>query len=186
MARKSFPWTAVAAAGLALGVAGVAAGVAGRSAAAKAQVQKRRVALIGDSYAVGLGPELAKLLPQFRYEGHVGTNSSQWADHAAGCVDCGDWLTAYRPDLTLVALGVNDGNAPNSANYHTIVSALHGIGSKVVWIEPPAGVRAPVLRAVIESLGVQVVPGANVPLAADGLHPAGYRPWAEKIARAIS
>lgn len=183
MARKSFPWTAVAAAGLALGVAGVAAGVAGRSAAAKAQVQKRRVALIGDSYAVGLGPELAKLLPQFRYEGHVGTNSSQWADHAAGC---GDWLTAYRPDLTLVALGVNDGNAPNSANYHTIVSALHGIGSKVVWIEPPAGVRAPVLRAVIESLGVQVVPGANVPLAADGLHPAGYRPWAEKIARAIS
>ena len=96
------------------------------------------------------------------------------------------WLTAYRPDITLVALGVNDGNAPNSANYHTIVSALHGIGSKVVWIEPPAGVRAPVFRAVIGSLGVQVVPGANVPLAADGLHPAGYRPWAEKIARAIS
>jgi hypothetical protein len=187
VARKQFPWmTAVAVAGLTIGVAGVAASAAGRSAAAKLQVQKRRVALIGDSYAVGLGPELAKLLPNFRHEGHVGTNSSQWADHAAGCVDCGDWLTTYQPEITLVALGVNDGNAPNSANYHTIISALHGIGSKVMWIEPPAGVRAPVLRAVIESLGVPTVPGANVPLAADGLHPASYAPWAKQIARAIS
>jgi lysophospholipase L1-like esterase len=186
VARNSFPWTAIAAGGLVLGVAGVVANVAGRAEATKLQAQKRKVALIGDSYAVGLGPELAKLVPQLRFEGHVGTNSSQWADHSAGCGNCGDWLNAYQPEVTLVALGVNDGNAPNSANFHTIISALHGIGSKVVWIEPPAGVRAPVLRAVIGSLGVQVVPGANVPLAADGIHPSSYKPWARDIARAIS
>jgi lysophospholipase L1-like esterase len=178
--------TAIAAGGFTLGVAGVVASVAGRAEAAKIQTQKRRVALIGDSYAVGLGPELAKLLPGLRSEGHVGTSSAEWANHGTRCVNCGDWLTAYQPEITLVALGVNDGNAPNSANYHTIISALHGIGSKVVWIEPPAGVRAPVLRAVIGSLGVQVVPGANVPLAADGIHPSSYKPWARDIARAIS
>lgn len=99
---------------------------------------------------------------------------------------CGDWLTAYQPNLTLVALGVNDGNAPVSANYHTLVSALHGIGSKVVWIEPPARVSASAVRGVIRSLGVETVPGVDVPLAADGLHPASYAPWAKRIAQAIS
>ena len=202
VARESFSWmTALAAGGLALGVAGVVATVASRStrAASPRILVPRRIALIGDSYAVGLGPELAKLLPQFKYEGHEGSNVSQWAARAPACTQedahfgaspgiaasCGDWLETYQPNLTLVALGVNDGNAPNSANYHTIVSAIHGIGSKVVWIEPPAGVGYPAVRGAIGSLGVQTIAGAKLALRPDGVHPQNYATWARDIAQAI-
>jgi hypothetical protein len=178
VARKSF--TMLAAAGLAIGVVGVAvASVARQRSEQRTVLAARRIALIGDSYAVGLGPELAKLLPNFTYTGQVGAPTSRWASWLPG------WLTTYQPTLTLVALGVNDGNAPNGANYHAVVSALHGIGSRVVWIEPPAGVSAPLVRAAIESLGVEVVPGANVPLAVDGLHPANYGTWAAIVAKAV-
>jgi hypothetical protein len=177
--KRFVPWLAVA--GLALGAIGVAtASVARQRSEQRTVLAARRIALIGDSYAVGLGPELAKLLPNFTYTGQVGAPTSRWAGWLPG------WLTTYQPTLTLVALGVNDGNAPNGANYHAVVSALHGIGSRVVWIEPPAGVNAPLVRAAIESLGVEVVPGANVSLAADGVHPASYAPWAAVIAKAVS
>jgi lysophospholipase L1-like esterase len=148
----------------------------------------RRVALIGDSYAVGLGPELAKLFPGFKYSGVVGTNTSQWANHSAACGTCGDWLTTFKPDVVLVSLGVNDGSAPNAANYQTITKALHGIGARVVWIEPPAGVNAPTVRAAIASLGVNTVPATQTPLAADKLHPTGngYHVWAQEIAQTVT
>ncbi len=178
MQARYWPW--IAAAGLALGAVGAAASVVGQGRTRARATPAQRIVLIGDSYAVGLGPELAKLLPGFTYAGQVGVGTGKWAGWLPG------WLAGYQPTLTLVALGVNDGNAPNSANYHAVVGALHGIGSKVVWIEPPAGVNTPLVRAVIESLGVQVVPGANVQLSADGLHPANYAPWAALIARAVS
>jgi hypothetical protein len=146
----------------------------------------KRVALIGDSYAVGLGPELQKLLPDFRFEGHVGNSSAAWASHAASCGSCGDWLTTFKPDVVLVALGVNDGATPNPANYQTIIRALHGIGARVVWIEPPSGVNTPAVRDVIESLGVTTVPATQTPLAGDRLHPIAYGPWAQEIVRAIT
>lgn len=147
----------------------------------------KRVALIGDSYAVGIGPELAKFLPTFRYEGVQGTNSSQWANHSLACGTCGDWLTAFRPDVVLVSLGVNDGAAPNLASYQAIVRSLHGIGAKVVWIEPPAAVKT-AARAVIASLGVQTVPAPTLPMA-NSLHPTtpdGYRMWARQIATSLT
>ena len=175
MDKRLIPW--IAAAGLALGVAGV---MASRQASPRAATVPRRIALIGDSYAVGLGPELAKLLPNFTYAGQVGAPTARWASWLPG------WLVGYQPTLTLVALGVNDGNAPNSANYHAVVSALGGIGSRVVWIEPPAGVNAPAVRRVIESLGVETVPGSVVALRPDGVHPQSYAAWAAVIARAVS
>lgn len=181
MARRT-ALKAAAVGGAVLGVLGVAT-LASRKAASVPTI--KRVALIGDSYAVGLGPELAKLLPTFKFEGVVGTNTSQWANHAAACGQCGDWLTAYQPDVALVSLGVNDGGAPDLANYQTIVRALHGIGARVVWIEPPAAVNAPNVRGVIASLGVQVIPAMAMAMAPDGLHPASYRPWAQAIAQAI-
>jgi lysophospholipase L1-like esterase len=158
----------------------------------------KRVALIGDSYAVGLGPELAKIFPDFKFEGHVGTTSSQWANHAAACGTCGDWLTAYKPDVVLVSLGVNDGHLspappvpgvpthPYTGSYQRIVQALQSIGARVVWIEPPAAVKTD-SRSAIESLGVPVVPATQTPLSADGLHPtgAGYRTWAKEIAAEV-
>jgi lysophospholipase L1-like esterase len=144
-----------------------------------------RVALIGDSYAVGLGPYLAKRFPDFQFEGHVGTNTTQWANHAPACGACGDWLTDFRPTVVLISLGVNDGNAPDSANYHAIVSALHGIGARAIWIEPPAGVNTPAVRQVIASLGVPTVPATMTPLGADRLHPQSYAPWANEIAQVV-
>jgi hypothetical protein len=188
-------WKPVAIGGAILGGIGLIVLVGRKSTPSK--TAPKRVALIGDSYAVGLGPELAKLFPNFRFEGHVGTTSSQWAYHSAACGTCGDWLTSWRPDTVLVSLGVNDHFSPAppisgvpvrpyTGSYQQIVSALHGIGARVVWIEPPAAVNAPSARAAIASLGVQTVPATTVPLAADGLHPRSYSQWAHDVAAAVT
>jgi len=183
---RYLPW--IAAAGLALGVAGV---VASRHAQRSVTVPVvQRIALIGDSYAVGLGPELAKLLPNFTYAGREGSTVDQWATWLPG------WLTAYQPTLTLVSLGVN--GAPNSAEFHAIVAALGGIGSRVVWIDPPAGVNVPgvnlpAIYQAIAALGVPVVPATTTPLRSEEirgsvayLHPQSYASWAREIAAALS
>lgn len=147
----------------------------------------RRVALIGDSYAVGLGPLLAQRLPDFQYEGHVGTSTAQWAAHAPACGPCGDWIASYQPTVTLVSLGVNDGDGADPANYRTLVNGLRSVGSRVVWVEPPAAVRAPtaLARRAIASLGVPTVPATTFPLSADGLHPRDYAGWASEIAHHV-
>lgn len=175
-----FPWKA-----LTIGSA-IIGGIGALVRSSRRTSSPPRVALIGDSYAVGLGPELDKLLPDFKVEGHVGTNTAQWASHAAACGSCGDWLTAFKPDVVLVALGVNDGAASNAANYQTIVRALHGIGARVVWVEPPARVAAPATRKIVESLNVPFIPGVDIPLAADGLHPTSYAGWAREIAQVVN
>lgn len=195
MQGVSPPWKAIAVGGAVLGAIGIAV-LVGRKRPTLPTTQ--RVALIGDSYAVGLGPELAKLIPTFKYAGVVGTNTSQWANHSAACGTCGDWLTAFKPDVVLVSLGVNDHFSPAppisgvpvrpyTGSYQQIVSALHGIGARVVWIEPPAAVNAPAARTAIASLGVSTVPAPSLPLASDKLHPTGngYQVWARDIAVAI-
>lgn len=182
--RRRDPWKAVAIGSAALGAVGVAV-LVGKSATthqSKGIVVSQRIALIGDSYAVGLGPELAKLFPTFRFEGHVGIGTSGWL----ACAACAAWLPTFRPTIVIVSLGVNDGSAPNGANYHAIVQALHGIGARVVWIEPPAAVNAPAVRAAIASLGVATVPATDTPLGPDGLHPASYGPWAQAVAQAVA
>ena len=187
--RADIPWKAIAAGGAVFGVIGAAVLLGNSSkkkpAPAPAPTSPQRIALIGDSYAVGLGPELAKLLPNFQAEGHVGVGTAGWLNHTPSYAS---WLTAFRPTLTLVSLGVNDGSAPNPANYQALVQALHGIGSRVVWIEPPAGVNTPAVRDVIASLGVTLVPPTPTPLAPDGLHPAGtgYQAWAREVAQAVA
>lgn len=198
--KASRAWRAVAIGSAVLGGIGAVVLAARR---AKDTISPKRVALIGDSYAVGLGPELAKLSPNFKYEGHVGTNTQQWVDHAAACGTCGDWLTTFKPDVVLVSLGVNDGHfspsppvsgvpvRPHTGTYQRIVSALHGIGAKVIWIEPPANVKTtatdvPMVRSAIESLGVPVVPPTTTSLSADNLHPRSYNQWAKEIAEVLN
>jgi len=181
MARR-IPWKAVAVGGAIVGGIGT---IVLANLKTSPGASPKRVALIGDSYAVGLGPELAKLFPEFRVEGHVGTNSAQWAAHSAACGSCGDWLTTFKPDVVLVSLGVNDGTTPNARNYNDIVQGLHGLGARVIWIEPPARVDTPAVRAVIASLGVPTVPATTMPLA-DRLHPTSYAPWAQEIATAVT
>ena len=182
--RNLFPWKTVTIGGAVLGASLVAIKVFDEK---RRWPAPKRVALIGDSYAVGLGPELAKIFPDFKFEGHVGSNTWQWATHQKACGQCGDWITAFKPDLVLVALGVNDVK-PNLNDYQTIVRGLRGIGARVVWIEPPVQRMTNALYDAIRASDVERVPAPNVPLSADGLHPtgAGYQTWAQEIARAIT
>ncbi len=187
MQARYWPW--IAAAGLALGAVGAAASVVGQGRTRARATPAQRIVLIGDSYAVGLGPELAKLLPGFTYAGREGSSTAQWAQWLPG------WVAGYQPTLTIVSLGVN--GTPNSADFHAVVAALGGVGSRVVWIDPPAGVSVPgvnlsAIYQVIASLGVPVVPATTTPLrpekirdAVAYLHPQSYAPWAREIANAI-
>jgi len=181
----AFPWKAVLIGGAVIGT-GVAIVQAVKKLGPGSTTKPiGRVALIGDSYAVGLGPELDKILPEFKFEGHVGTTVSQWADRVrSACDQCGDWLTGYVPDIVLVSLGVNDGATPSRYDYVRIVNGLSKIGAKIKWIEPPAAVNT-TSRAMIRSLAVPTIPGTQTPLAADGLHPKSYTQWAREIASAL-
>jgi len=174
-------WKTLAIGGVVLGGIGALI-LAGRSST-KPKSAPKRVALIGDSYAVGLGPELAKLIQTFRFEGHKGTSASQWAHHATACGECGDWLTLFKPDLVLISLGTND-DPILQTNFDTIVRGLHGIGARVAWISPP-NPRAGVTNA-FGSTGVQIIPAIPVPMA-NSLHPntTGYRMWAQEIAQKV-
>lgn len=181
--RNRLPWKAVAAG---LGLVGVGAFIYSRLT--RKPEPLGRLALIGDSYAVGLGPELAKLLDGFyegfKYEGHVGASTHEWAARVLN----GQWgteIAAFKPKTVLVSLGVNDGSAPNADIYRSFVAMIQASGARVIWIEPPAAVNT-ASRAVIASLGVQTIPATTTPLAADGLHPASYVPWAYEIAGAIT
>src|SRR5258706_14040990 len=104
---KGWPWGTVAAIGGGFAALGLVALV--KRSGSREPPPNPRVALIGDSYAVGLGPELAKRLPDFQFEGHVGTTTAQWATRAPACGRRGAGVLASRPALVLVALGVNDG-----------------------------------------------------------------------------
>jgi len=147
---------------------------------AKASETAGGVALVGDSYAVGLGPQLEKLLPGLRYEGHVGSNTAQWASGAYGAT-----LADFRPGTILVSLGVNDGQNPNVENYRALVQRYQSGGARVIWIEPPLGINVPAVRNAIKSLGVKTVPARLMPMAADGIHPASYSGWAGEIATVV-
>jgi len=163
-------------------VLGAVALIASKGRSAK---PAKRIALIGDSYAIGLGEELEKLLPDFEWEGHVGTTTRQWANRVrTACDRCGDWLTAFKPDVVLVSLGVNDGATMDPTYYQSIVRGIQAIGAKPVWIEPPAAVQT-VSRDVISTLGVQTIPATTTPLSSDGLHPRDYEPWAKQIVEAL-
>ena len=168
------PWKPIALGGLVLGI--VTAIVRANHKHVEAP---KRVALIGDSYAVGLGPELTKLLPDFKYSGIVGAGTGAYGTLPS-------WVAPFKPDVVLVSLGVNDGSTPNVANYQAIVREIHGIGATVMWIYPPAAVNTPAVRSVIASLGVATVPATNVALSADGLHPNSYGSWAQQVATALS
>lgn len=178
---------------LALAVGGTLAGVVGlatlakRSAPPPAPVRPRKIALIGDSYAEGLGPELAKSLPNFDYRSVRGSSPAQWVK---GMSAQWQWLQALQPTVVLVSLGVN-GGAPSSSDLHAIAQAVHGIGATTVWIEPPAGVTAMGVNPgnidrTIEALGVPFIPSTATPIGADGLHPASYSGWADEVAQAVA
>lgn len=149
----------------------------------------RRVALIGDSLAVGLGPQMAALAAAakvpFIWDATVGTTPLQWSQHMAACGDCGDKVLAFQPTQTIAVLGTNDlGYSPKPpvAPYQAIVRKFPG----VVWVDPPLmpSDRLAGVRSVIASLDVPVVPATNtIPIGPDNIHPtaAGYVEWAKIV-----
>jgi lysophospholipase L1-like esterase len=148
-----------------------------------------RIALIGDSLAVGLtGPfgQLAQMAGvPFQGQGVVSTTPAQWASGAAACGPCGNWVAAFQPTTTLVCLGTNDigySPAPPAGPYQRIVAKF----PNVVWVEPPLmpSDRLAGVRSVIESLGVPVIPYVvGLPFGSDNIHPTGtgYAEWAKFI-----
>ena len=159
-----------------------AAAVAGLVTVATRKKQRElRVALIGDSLAVGLAPELRKLAGQtpFKAEGHVGISTTGWVK----CATCGEWLAEFSPSIVVIVLGTNDDGMPVRADFEAVRDASLRTGARVVWVQPPAGMKFPVTptRKVIDSLGVEVVPAAQVTFGADGVHPAEYATWAKII-----
>lgn len=167
-----------------------------RAADRRTPAAASRIALIGDSLAVGLGPLLGKLAQAdgvvFQHEGHVGTRARQWATHAAACGHCGDWLDSMRPTLALVSLGTNDVASSMTAEapfYAQIRDRIRALGASVLWLAPPRIERAGLVavRKVIDGLGVTTFHTEllTIPLGPDGIHPtaAGYSAWADAIWR---
>jgi len=155
-----------------------------------AEGPRARVALVGDSLAVGLGPALKKLADAegipFWYEGHSGTTPAQWAGHVAGaCGTCGGGLASFQPTVVLVSLGTNDfGRAVvDLTPYATLRDRFTSLPSHVVWIDPPPMTRDVAgARAAIAALGVPVAHISALPQV-DGVHPtpSGYATWAKHI-----
>jgi len=164
----NFPWKAVAVGGAVVGAIGTAVLWPERNQQPK---PSPRVALFGDSYAVGLTPFMGPGFSAFKGSGIVGLNTYQ--------AKIPSWLPGFAPEVVLVSLGVNDGNAPSAANAQRIVRELQAMGAKVLWIQPPATVNTPA-HDMIASLGVPVVTAQFLPMAGDHLHPTqeGYRDWA--------
>ena len=118
----------------------------------------RRVALIGDSLAVGLAGPLGQLAAQagvpFKAEGHVGSTVATWLANPSW----GSWVPSFSPTITLIELGTNSylDPAPNLAQYKQLAAKFPG----AVWIHPPAEPSAPMpkVHAVIDEIGVPTIP----------------------------
>jgi lysophospholipase L1-like esterase len=151
----------------------------------------RRVALVGDSYAEGLGPILAKLAAaegaSFRFEGHVSTRGEQWAKGQAAAGHAAPWLEDWGPTDILVSLGANDAGTSSDALrpfYTSLRDRFRAMGARVTWLHPPR-FSAAVSSAygAIDSLGVDVfhTEDLNLPLRANHPTLAGYSAWAQAI-----
>jgi lysophospholipase L1-like esterase len=151
----------------------------------------RRVALVGDSYAVGLGPILVKLAAAdgvaFRFEGHISTRGEQWAKGQAAAGHGAPWLEGWGPTHVLVSLGANDAGASREAMrpfYEALRDRFQAAGAQLVWLHPPK-FSAAVSSAydAIDALGVEVfhTEQLNLPIVANHPTPAGYGTWARAI-----
>lgn len=167
----------------------------GLALASRRTPRPRRIALIGDSLAVGLGPALEALaardLVPFRYHGAVGTTPKQWATGAPACGACTRWLAGFAPTDTLVVLGTNDlGAEPDPSWYEGVREEVLRTGSACTWVQPPEmpAHSLAAVRATINATGCAVIPAARVPMGPDGVHPtpAGFQQWAWKIWGAVA
>ncbi len=158
-------------------------------------MSSKRIVLIGDSLAQGLGPPLhaiARGVPcAFDAFGQQSTRVHQWAQR----VDLRAVVGSPPADLVLVSLGTNDMRtsdpAAAGAEAGALVDQLASMGASVAWLAPPQmafdqGTFRPALEAACKARSVPIFDARSLDLerAADGIHltPRGYGAWAEAIA----
>ena len=178
-----------------VGLGGVALAWLARSRRSLVQLPQRgRVALIGDSLAVGLASPLHKLtasdggalLPL----GRISTTITMWAH--------GDFSTvaAFAPDVILVSLGTNDAALARPQDeqrqLEILLASLTRLGVPIVWIDPPelpTLPRSATVRWMLDD-AQRVHPFERfrsdtlmIPRQGDQVHPtpAGYGLWAATL-----
>lgn len=145
----------------------------------------RRVLLVGDSLAVGLGPAARADGATVTAKG--GTVARQWISRGWFAAA----LEAARPELVLVSLGTNDATGQIDAGTFAAQAAqleqlARARGARLVWLFPPPmpfsldAIRAGLSRAEIDVLE----PPAGLSRSSDRIHltPAGYAAWWRAVA----
>lgn len=153
----------------------------------------KRVVVVGDSLALGLGDALRSWHPTTSVHAVEGSTSRHWRWN----IDEAMAVEAARGkvDLVLVVLGTNDLKPPTNnaktaefvANVKRIQETLVRTSSRVVWIVPKWVAWE---GAIATWLGVSEVPAMVVsggPPAVDGIHlsRAGYLEWSRVVARRV-
>jgi hypothetical protein len=158
-------------------------------------VAVKRIVLVGDSLAQGLGPMLAEIARRVPFAFHaVGKQSTRVRDW----MHDSDLLAAIGTppaDLVLVCLGTNDMRAADpagaGAEAGALIDKIFTTGASVAWIGPPrmtfdTGAFRPALSGACGPRNVRICDSQSLDLerAPDGIHltPKGYRAWAETIA----
>jgi lysophospholipase L1-like esterase len=153
----------------------------------------KRVVVVGDSLALGLGEALRSWHPTTSVHAVEGSTSRHWRWN----IDEAMAVEAARGevDLVLVVLGTNDLKPPTNnaktaefvANVKRIQETLARASSRVVWIVPK---WVSWEGSIATWLGVSEVPVMVVsggPPAVDGIHlsRAGYLEWSRVVARRV-
>lgn len=170
-------------------------GIAGYKFARHGAGPRGSIILVGDSYAVGLGPAIIAppALPagpglDFKANGVVGSDTASWAAVTGTAQHQREW------NWIVWSLGTNDaGRDPGKlrADIAQIADTAKEHGSGLCWIRPPRAVikAVPKAEAAWREWGRAVGEGrtfdtdrhVKVELSPDGIHPVSYRPWAEAL-----
>ena len=157
--------------------------------------QGARVAVVGDSFAEGLGPHLAAHAKDcgtpFFLDDARGTSVTQWTGPRL------DAALAFNPSVVLVSLGGNDFGRGDPLNVQSSIGKLaarvRASGARLLWIAPvslPFPDKTQTRATWLATVGGDFYPSENdtYPRAADRIHlfPSGYRDWASKVWRWMS
>jgi hypothetical protein len=157
----------------------------------KCPVKGKRVLLIGDSYAAGLGSQMAHLAAAcaapYHYKGDVGSSVLKWQNESVLRPE----IEKFDPNVVLISLGGNDmqrSPAQLKKAIDSLVAKIRGVGARALWIAPltvpvkdTSGVREIWKKAVGDDWYDSEK--LEIPRGSDGIHlaPSGYRYWAEQI-----
>ncbi len=197
MSKTAERWALAGTAAVAGAVIGVASLRARRARDNRCPARGTRLLFIGDSHAVGLQGQIAKLATECRVNTSIsaigGSNISTWQ---ASKMD--PLLEQARPDVVLVSLGTNSfgRNDPDKVKQQigAFLKRARAAGARVFWIEP---IRVPFKDQIgVTAMWRQRVgrldryPSRELELerSFDNIHltPAGYAKWATAVWRRMS